>query len=51
MRYDKPVMLRFPAGLLEKVKEVSEEQGSRPADFMRRAIIKALREEEKSKEG
>lgn len=43
--FPEAVQLRLPEGTLDKVREIAEREGSSPLDFMRRAVIRAIREE------
>lgn len=44
MKYTESTLLRLPPGTLEKLREVAEREGSKPAEIMRRAIRQALSE-------
>lgn len=36
--------IKLPRGTLKKIREITEDEGSLPSEFMRRAIIKAIKE-------
>jgi hypothetical protein len=43
-KFVETTLLKLPAGTLDKIREAADREGTKPTDFMRRAVIRALKE-------